>query len=1185
MDDEIKKLNQEYNINKDYFLKLMDIFNKNGKRLKYGGATEHDEDEQNENNENVIEQSHEQDGNNANNIEQNIEDNNEGPPDQVAIFQDPHFTVTKETWKNTSFEYILTPKNEDQFNIDSFFDDAEPLVYDVFTKTLNELGSIKAQMNLLVEYEKNLNDVDFPNYTTEFHHWDRKLNDFSIIQNANQIGPKIHDSFEELRAKIADFETKGSGWSLKRLRRLNIKIHRFLFSYGGKYVPLPSFINNVINKKGIYVVNIKNNDNKCFKYAITRALFLNEYKGANYVNEVNEYHNIYKSRLEELESINLFENMSEPMKFDELPAFEDRLNKLIEDGTLVYKSDVVTGHGDKVGLDSSTILEDKEIKSTYDDKRIGLIIWSHHKENEFELSVAYRSIKYRSFKQIHLYYWQDHLIFIDNIDSFLSAITKEKIKFVCHRCLQTFQSKDSLFHHVKNVPDGKQSLSRFYNNCIDTEEFSAIQLPKTEEEKYIRFDKMTYKLRNPSVIYINIKDFSNIQMRVIISWKNQDEVFKISSIKEMLDKLIEFELEISTRINQTFGDNHLMNKLDWKNYTKDEIEAYKKSDRCYLCFRYIKEKTYDNRFVPDHCHLTNKLRGAACYHCNKKLNFHGYKLSVFVNDLKNHMHDILQEILMHEATDKKGIDGFPYKDSAFPRQINWKFNGNNIIHFKNTTEFLENDELGNKFEIFRKTTMTKFNHIDPANFRTLPTLGYNLCLDFLNKYYKMLDASEHNYGFKLEAITKEDIFNFMISGVRGGIVWASLRYAKANNPYCSNYNPKEKTSYIINIDCNSLYPFVASKKLPFSNFKFVEKTKEDLMYATINDKIGYFIEISGGEAPINQHKYLKQFPMLAEKRGFNGGKPKLIPHLERLGKMLLTLKEYQFAIEKGYDLEISKVLQFKQTEYLKPFVDFCVEQRQETSLQHEKEYWKLIMNSFIGKTFESKQEYSKLVFCNNEKDALKLAKLPQCITYDQLNKEWMLYEIGKNSSLYNCPLYIGLSILGNSKYYMSKCWYKLQDYFKDRIQLCYTATDSFIIKVETEDFFQECIDEKLLDFDFSNFPQDHKLYNDDFMHEPGYFKDESKGIAIEEFVALSPNVYSIKYANNKSKTTQGGNFEAFKNVLFSEQEVMIERNEHSYDVKEGVTEKKVKKRILCRDDKLQILNDNIHTLPHGFLNT
>ena len=56
----------------------------------------------------------------------------------------------------------------------------------------------------------------------------------------------------------------------------------------------------------------------------------------------------------------------------------------------------------------------------------------------------------------------------------------------------------------------------------------------------------------------------------------------------------------------------------------------------------------------------------------------------------------------------------------------------------------------------------------------------------------------------------------------------------------------------------------------------------------------------------------------------------------------------------------------------------------------------------------------------------------------------------------NKSLYPDMSISDISKTLMYKFWY---DYFKpkygDRAKLCYTDSDSFIIYIKTEDFFQD----------------------------------------------------------------------------------------------------------------------------------
>ena len=65
-------------------------------------------------------------------------------------------------------------------------------------------------------------------------------------------------------------------------------------------------------------------------------------------------------------------------------------------------------------------------------------------------------------------------------------------------------------------------------------------------------------------------------------------------------------------------------------------------------------------------------------------------------------------------------------------------------------------------------------------------------------------------------------------GIRGGIGQALHRYVKTKDKYMNNYNKKIDSSYIENLDANSLYRWAMSEKLPINGFKWV-KTYQNLM--------------------------------------------------------------------------------------------------------------------------------------------------------------------------------------------------------------------------------------------------------------------------------------------------------------------------------------------------------------------
>ena len=111
----------------------------------------------------------------------------------------------------------------------------------------------------------------------------------------------------------------------------------------------------------------------------------------------------------------------------------------------------------------------------------------------------------------------------------------------------------------------------------------------------------------------------------------------------------------------------------------------------------------------------------------------------------------------------------------------------------------------------------------------------------------------------------------------------------------------------------------------------------------------------------------------------------------------------------------------------------------------------------------------------------------------------------------NKPGYLDMSILDISKILMYKSWY---DYFKpkygDRAKLCNTDTDSFIIHIMTEDFFEDISNDIEIWYDTSNCDEnDERLLPIDKNKKViGLFKDELGGKIIKELWALRAKTYS-----------------------------------------------------------------------------
>ena len=100
----------------------------------------------------------------------------------------------------------------------------------------------------------------------------------------------------------------------------------------------------------------------------------------------------------------------------------------------------------------------------------------------------------------------------------------------------------------------------------------------------------------------------------------------------------------------------------------------------------------------------------------------------------------------------------------------------------------------------------------------------------------------------------------------------------------------------------------------------------------------------------------------------------------------------------------------------------------------------------------------------------------------------------------NETIYLDMSILDISKTLMYKFWY---DYFKpkygDKAKLCYTDTDSFIIHIITEDFFEDISSDVEAWYDISNYDENDKRPFPVGKNEKviGLFKDELGGRIIK----------------------------------------------------------------------------------------
>ena len=120
---------------------------------------------------------------------------------------------------------------------------------------------------------------------------------------------------------------------------------------------------------------------------------------------------------------------------------------------------------------------------------------------------------------------------------------------------------------------------------------------------------------------------------------------------------------------------------------------------------------------------------------------------------------------------------------------------------------------------------------------------------------------------ELELITDPDIYLFVEEGLRGGISMISNRLSKANNPYVSDFNPNNDTSYIMYLDANNLYGWAMLQPLPTGDFDWMtqeEIDRLDVKAVPDDGEDGYILEVDL-EYPPDLHNIHNDYPLAPER--------------------------------------------------------------------------------------------------------------------------------------------------------------------------------------------------------------------------------------------------------------------------------------------------------------------------------
>ena len=447
----------------------------------------------------------------------------------------------------------------------------------------------------------------------------------------------------------------------------------------------------------------------------------------------------------------------------------------------------------------------------------------------------------------------------------------------------------------------------------------------------------------------------------------------------------------------------LKNKIENKNieitYKIKFIDSYRfMSSSLSKLVDNLSEGIHNNKCVNfnsclDYIKITNEKLLLKCFNCNTyyKKKFNKDLIKKFKNTCSFCNNDFNKFILLL----RKGVCPYEcvdnwerFNETSLPSKKDFYSNlnmediddtdnrhGNNVLKgfkLENLGDYhdlyVQKDTLllADVFENFRDMGIKEYE-LDPAHFLSLPGLAWQACLKKTN--------------VELELLTDCDMLLMVEERIRGGICHSIHGYAKANNKYMKNYSNNDESSYIQYLDANNRYSWAMSKKLPVNGFKWLDSDKinkinEDFIKNyNENDNKGYILEVDV-KYPKRLHKLHSDLPFLSERIKIDRC-IKLVCNLSNKKKYITHINSLKQALNHGLKFKkIHRVIEFNQKEWLKPYTDMNTELRKAAKNYFEKDLFKLMNNSVLGRTMGNIRKHRDIKLEKTDKKRSKLVSEP-----------------------------------------------------------------------------------------------------------------------------------------------------------------------------------------------------------------
>ena len=401
------------------------------------------------------------------------------------------------------------------------------------------------------------------------------------IHNKYELTQALEDSVIQIRLQIQNLEGSTSNLRFRKILSITIHYDKFDPTRAGSFIELPEWIKS---KKAC--INIKNKDQKCFKYCIQSVV----------------YDKISKHHPEEMFHYNKLND--DILNWDgvKFPTCNRDIDRFEENNNLI----------------SINVFETDDCLN---DNKIIIHRGTKNRNAKYEIDLLKVYDKGNNY----------HYVLVKNKSRLLNCQSNKNInkKHYCHHCLNPFSSEKAYKNHLEK-------------GCMASE---GQQTKMPDKDTYIEFQKHNTKLPCPFVIYGDFECLTTssnngikgtyqehkpcgYMLNVVRRIDNTCQPYLYRG-EDCMKKFVEQLTEIKKDIFEKMNVNRPMDELTYEQKTE-----FRNATHCSICNKKFQP---DDTKVQDHCDFTGKYRGAAHVKCNLDYSFRYFKIPIFFHNLKNKM--------------------------------------------------------------------------------------------------------------------------------------------------------------------------------------------------------------------------------------------------------------------------------------------------------------------------------------------------------------------------------------------------------------------------------------------------------------------------------------------------------------------------------------------------------------------